>query len=61
MWQTTIKTWVWIEEEGVKTVKKGSLNFSFDSLAEASEFIETVRTHSDVITFELEYKAKAVQ
>ena len=58
MWTTTIKTWSWVEIEGKTELKHCKIHFVFEKLEEAKDFIETVRTHSDIIEFELKYVAK---
>jgi hypothetical protein len=60
MWKTTIKSWVWVEIDGKTELKKCSLNFEFKTLNEATDFVDTVVSHSDVTEFAMEYVEKVV-
>ena len=58
MWKTTIKTWSWVNIEEKTELKQCQLHFEFDGFEEATEFIQTVKKHSDVVEFELKYIKK---
>lgn len=56
MWKTTIKSWVWVEIDEKPELKKCSLHFEFETLAEAMDFVDTVVESSDITEFELIYQ-----
>ena len=56
MWSVRIRTWSWVDIDGKQEYKKCTLNFVFDTLEEAGEFVDTVVQHSDYTEFEFEYK-----
>lgn len=55
MWKVEIKSWIWVEIEGQRELKKGTINFEFKTLNEVTDFVEQVVEHSDVCEFEIEY------